>query len=130
MRNARNGGEMAPKRAATAIALAVALLAPVGNASAPPARPPVFSDAAARIFAARCVRCHGPRDAKNGLRLDSYEGARRGGESGPVIIPGDGSSLLLQKIEGKDQPSMPPRRPLSRREIAAIAAWIVAGARL
>ena len=94
------------------------------------ARPTVTFDAAvAAIFHRHCVRCHGPREQSGGLRLDSYENVLRGGEEGPAIIPGDpDASLLFQKVQRRDDPPMPPRKPLPAPDLAKIRAWIAAGA--
>ena len=40
------------------------------------------------ILEQSCVECHGPKKQKGKLRLDSKEAAFKGGEDGPVIIPG------------------------------------------
>jgi mono/diheme cytochrome c family protein len=82
------------------------------------------------IFTARCVQCHGPEKQKNGLRLDTRSAALEGGDDGPVITPGNGAqSKLVRRILGEARPRMPFReRPLEAGEIAAIRAWIDAGA--
>ena len=41
------------------------------------------------LLLTRCVKCHGPEKQKAKLRLDSAAGLARGGESGPVVRPGD-----------------------------------------
>jgi mono/diheme cytochrome c family protein len=106
-----------------------AIAAPGGAAAETPARPR-YGDAVADIFAARCVSCHGPQESENDLRLDSYGAVMRGGQAGPVIVPSDpAASLALQKILGRDKPAMPPRGgKLKASEIAAVRAWIAAGA--
>ena len=88
-----------------------------------------FDATVTAVFHRHCVRCHGPREQSGGLRLDSYENVLRGGEEGPVIIPGDpNASLLFQKVQRRDDPPMPPRKALPAREVAKIRAWIAAGA--
>ena len=82
----------------------------------------------APVFARQCVRCHGPAHHHGGLRLDGYEEALRGGDSGPAIITGNArDSLLIQKLEHRDRPPMPPRKRLSRETIATIRSWIDQG---
>ena len=62
------------------------------------------------ILEANCNQCHGTSQSMNGLRLDTREAAMKGGQSGPAILPGDGSSsLLYRKIVG-DAPGSPGRR--------------------
>ena len=83
------------------------------------------------ILEARCVRCHGPAKSKAGLHLDTVSGILKGGDSGGVIIPGDGAhSLLVTILNGdEDRPRMPPSgEPLSAEEVGLIKAWIDAGA--
>jgi uncharacterized membrane protein len=46
-----------------------------------------------------CIRCHGHKKQKGGLRLDSEKAAMTGGETGVVIIPGDAAaSPMVQRI--------------------------------
>lgn len=93
---------------------------------------PDFLRDVAPLFAKRCVECHGPEAQESGLRLDRASDAFKGGYSGAVIIPGKSSeSRLLTLIRGQDADGvvMPPEGDrLSEAEIAAIAAWIDAGA--
>lgn len=76
--------------------------------------------------------CHGDEKQKGGLRLDSLDAMKLGGDSGePSILPGDSAgSLLYRAITGTHQDlSMPPKGgPLSSEQIATIKAWIDAGA--
>jgi len=90
------------------------------------------------IFDNSCVKCHGPQKAKGKLRLDSLEGALKGGEDGKVIQPGDGaSSVLLHNIAHLGDPDdyMPPPKnkdgiaPLTPAQIGLIRAWIEQGAK-
>jgi len=85
------------------------------------------------ILADRCGSCHGPSKRKGRLRLDSHGAILAGGDSGPALVPGDpGASLLVQRtalpLEHEDH--MPPEgKPQpSSEELAAVVAWIVAGA--
>jgi mono/diheme cytochrome c family protein len=83
------------------------------------------------IFHERCYMCHGPANQMSGLRLDQKAAALKGGYSGAVIAPGDsGASKLVERISsGKAGFKMPPAGPaLSPAQIAAVKAWIDAGA--
>ncbi len=87
------------------------------------------------IFSENCHACHGPDDKaiKGELRLDTREGAMKGGESGKVILPGDAAaSPLLQHITSTDPDEvMPPpkkKKPLKSEQIALIRQWISEGA--
>jgi hypothetical protein len=90
---------------------------------------PTYAQDIAPLFELRCVKCHGSPFARNDLRLSTYANVMRGGETGTAVIPGDPEgSLLLKKVEGRDKPSMPPRRPLSKAEKELLRRWIAAGA--
>jgi mono/diheme cytochrome c family protein len=88
-----------------------------------------FDEGVATIFRARCVRCHGPDEVSGGLRLDGYDALMRGGERGPVVVPGNvGASLLMLKVLRRDKPAMPPRKRLAPSEVRRIRSWIESGA--
>lgn len=84
------------------------------------------------LFARRCYACHGALQRQAGLRLDTAEAMRRGGESGPAVERGKSAdSLLIDVLTGAAGLDMPPRgegKPLSTEEIAAIRRWIDEGA--
>lgn len=98
-------------------------------ATPPPARPVSFARDVAPVLDRWCVSCHGDRETRAALRLDSLSGVMRGGDAGPAVIPGNpDDSLLLAKIEHRHRPSMPPRRRIPAPAVALIRAWIAAGA--
>jgi Planctomycete cytochrome C len=123
----------------TALALALAVWARAPGVAAlspgvspqPPtaASPPSFAKDVAPILDRWCVSCHGEKEAQAGLRLDSYDATIKGGEDGPVIVPGDpeGSQLLAQ-VERRTRPVMPPKKRLAKDAVAVIRAWIASGA--
>ena len=82
------------------------------------------------ILEDRCHACHGSSLVTANLRLDSKSGAMKGGDSGPVIVPGKaGESLLIQRISGsKLGIRMPPTGALPSAEITALRDWIDQGA--
>ena len=83
------------------------------------------------VLAEKCYACHGAGAANlfAGLRLDSRAGLLRGGDSGPAIVPQDSAgSLLLKALRGEAKTPMPPTGRLPEERIAAIAAWVDAGA--
>ncbi|RLS80252.1 MAG: DUF1549 domain-containing protein, partial [Planctomycetota bacterium] len=83
------------------------------------------------VLQARCYACHGVLKQEAGLRLDTAELARKGGESGLVIRLGEPTtSPLLQRVMSLDEAErMPPEgEPLTPGEIAALRGWIEAGA--
>jgi uncharacterized protein DUF1553/uncharacterized protein DUF1549/cytochrome c len=83
------------------------------------------------ILAARCLNCHGEKKQNGGLRLDVKSSAMRGGHSGPALVAGKATeSLLYQRVTApNDEGRMPPAgERLSLAEVAALKAWIDAGA--
>ena len=57
------------------------------------------------IFAINCIGCHG---GSGGLYLNSYTNLMAGGNSGAVVISGNGAgSLLVKKLRDEHAPSMP-----------------------
>jgi len=94
-----------------------------------------YSDVDA-LFVRSCVECHGGNEPEGNLILESFEALMKGGETGPVIVPGKSSdSLLVKLIEGFEvkgkKKIMPPgkRAKLKPEEIASIRGWIDAGAK-
>jgi cytochrome c553 len=78
-----------------------------------------------------CVECHGAEKVKGGLRVDSREALRRGGDSGPAVVPGEpAKSLLLSAIKHLDPDlKMPSKAPkLDPALIADFERWISLGA--
>lgn len=84
---------------------------------------PVWEGDIANIFESKCITCHGTT-VMSGLNLTTYADALNGGETGPVITPGDGAtSLLITKQQAGGHPGQ-----LTDEEIARVRAWIDAGA--
>ena len=79
-----------------------------------------------------CYECHSAnaKTLRGCLRLDTAAGVRKGGDSGPLFIPGKpAESLLVAVVKHEDQDyQMPPRGKLSDREIAELVSWIQRGA--
>ncbi len=84
------------------------------------------------VLLERCHSCHSATAdrVKGDLRLDSAEGLRQGGESGPVLVAGEPELSRLIEAIRYDNPDlqMPPRGKLPDGEIEAITAWVRAGA--
>jgi len=77
------------------------------------------------LFQSRCGTCHGPGSLIMGLDLTTYQTALKGGNDGPVIIPGDPqASLLIQKQQGE----LPHFGQFSPEELQIISEWITNGA--
>ena len=90
----------------------------------------LFESKIRTILVQHCYKCHSAKakELQAGLYLDSPEGLRRGGDSGPVI---DGNrptdSLLLQALRYED-PEMPPDGKLPDQVIDDFARWVRMGA--
>ncbi|MEW6307048.1 MAG: PSD1 and planctomycete cytochrome C domain-containing protein [Verrucomicrobiota bacterium] len=83
------------------------------------------------MLAEHCYECHSIRSAqlKGGLLLDSKAGWERGGNSGPVIIPGDpANSRLIRVIKQPDTQSPPEYHRLSTRQLTDLERWVTIGA--
>ena len=85
------------------------------------------------VLVKHCYECHSAESGKSkgGLRLDTREAIRTGGDSGPAVVPGDPSkSLLLSAIKHTDPDlEMPPNKPrLPTSIIADVETWIKSGA--
>jgi len=80
------------------------------------------------LLQAKCGRCHGEKDRKAALDLRTPSSMQRGGESGPVIVPGrpDQSALYLRIDAGEMPPD--PADALSAQQLDLIRRWLAAGA--
>jgi len=126
------------------VAIALVLLALAGQARS--AEPEADSDAAPDaehlaaygdtirpLLAERCFACHGGLRQEAGLRLDTADLMAAGGDSGPAVVKGDpAASLVLARVaDANPTTRMPPEgegEPLSAAQVAAVSAWIAAGA--
>jgi hypothetical protein len=119
-----------------AIGAASAAFAPVvGEPVKPPS--PESKEAAAffqskigPVLAESCLKCHGPKKARGGLRLDSRAALLKGGDRGPAVVPGDAEkSLLIQAIRYvHEKVKMPPGKPLPDATANDFVAWVRDGA--
>ncbi len=111
-------------------ARSVALVFLTGSLCLPAFGDVSFSEEIEPLFNRHCVVCHGESLQQSGLRLDRRDSAMRGGNSGPVIRPGNASaSALLQRLEGLGGlQQMPPGRALAASEIETIRMWVDEGA--
>jgi hypothetical protein len=81
------------------------------------------------LLVEKCLGCHGEKKPKGDLRLDSLAGMLKGGESGPAVVPGKPEqSLLVTAVRHNETLKMPPKEKLPAADIAALAAWVKAGA--
>lgn len=90
-----------------------------------------FENKVRPLLIEHCYACHSADEEINGgLALDSRNGWARGGDSGPVIVPGQPDKSLLIKAVRYQEPDyeMPPDGKLKEAEIAILEKWIAIGA--
>lgn len=83
------------------------------------------------ILRERCFACHGALKSEGGLRLDTATAAKKGGDSGAAIIPGNiTESALLKRIASKDDSErMPPEgEHLTAAQQDLLRRWVEGGA--
>ena len=81
------------------------------------------------LLAARCFRCHGEKEQKGSVRLDSAEALLGKSDDEAVVKPGHPeSSHLMEVIRYKDEPKMPPDGKLPDADIQILSEWIRRGA--
>ena len=85
------------------------------------------------VLAEQCYRCHSQAAAKKGklegkLLLDSRDGVRKGGESGPAVVPGHVKDSLLIAAVRHESLQMPPDTKLEAGVIADLVRWVEMGA--
>ena len=97
-----------------------------------PAATAFFEKKIRPVLSEHCYECHSVSVGKNKgeLILDTAEGLREGGESGPMIVPGNPeASLIFQKINHREPDErMPPEYRLDGNIIADFRQWIESGA--
>ncbi|MDR3634595.1 MAG: DUF1549 domain-containing protein [Isosphaeraceae bacterium] len=114
--------------------MSLSLAAPVplalsAEGKADPARMEYFESKVRPLLANHCQGCHGPEKQKAGLRLDSRAALARGGDSGPVVQPGNPeASRLIEAVRYGGDVQMPPKRKLADAEIDVLSQWIKMGA--
>ncbi len=82
------------------------------------------------LLAAECYQCHGEKKQKANLRVDSRAGLLAGGESGPVLAPGQPEQSRIVDAVRYQNPDlqMPPKGKLSEKQIAVLVEWVKLGA--
>ena len=112
-----------------------ALLSSVAAHAAEPSRSQIefFENKVRPLLANHCYKCHSQKaeKVKGGLTLDTREGLLAGGNSGPVIVPGNpDKSPLIEAIRYTNPDlQMPPKgEKLSETQVADLVAWVKMGA--
>jgi hypothetical protein len=84
------------------------------------------------VLVEHCYKCHSAehRATKGGLRVDSRDALRKGGDSGPAVVPNDlDESLLIAAVRYDDDSlKMPPKGKLKDEVIADLERWVKMGA--
>jgi len=85
------------------------------------------------MLVTHCYECHSAgasakKKLKGGLLLDTREGCRVGGESGPAVVPGKPDESLLISALKHDSFEMPPKGKLPDELIAHFVKWVELGA--
>lgn len=86
---------------------------------------PTWEPRVQAVLDQHCVKCHGPIEQKSGLVLDTPQGALRGGDEGPVVVPGKpAASRLVTYLAADADPHMPPKKQLSEAEVRLLSDWV------
>jgi mono/diheme cytochrome c family protein len=122
--------------------LAIAAAAQGAAATLPPAstkQDVTYATDIKTILDASCAKCHSGDKPKARLKLDTLEGALKGGKDGKVITPGDSANSFVVKsvahLTTDHDTWMPPLNnkanigPLTPEQIGLIRAWIDQGAK-
>ncbi len=85
------------------------------------------------VLVENCYKCHskGSEKVKGGLLLDSRDGLRKGGNTGPGLVPGNpDKSMIIQAVRYTDKDlEMPPNdKKLPAAQIADLEQWVKMGA--
>src|SRR5438270_13804600 len=79
------------------------------------------------VLVEHCYECHAvnAKKVRGGLLLDSRDGTRKGGFTGPAVVPGDLAQSLLIKAAHYTVADMkvPKKGKLSAAIIADLVAW-------
>src|SRR6266487_4963945 len=112
--------------------LIVSGLVAFGNKEARPADKVDFARDIQPILKKSCVECHGPEKPKGKLRLDTKDGALKGGKDGVVIEPGnaDKSEVYRRITLPADNDDVMPNKgdKLTKAQTDLIRDWINQGA--
>ena len=102
------------------------------NDKASPEQVAFFEKKIRPVLIDHCYKCHAAdaEKIKGGLTLDTRDGVRKGGDTGPVIVPGNPDrSSLITAVRYKDEATkMPPKAKLSDEQIADLETWVKMGA--
>jgi WD40 repeat protein len=108
----------------------------LGFAAVPAGDPIDFRRDVYPILKANCIACHNKTTTKADLNMETPELMKKGGESGPGLLPGKGAeSIILQAAAHEWDSEMPPKSNkvgavnLTADEIELLKKWIDQGAK-
>ncbi len=106
------------------------LTTPALSVAAEPTGVQFFEAKIRPVLVKECYSCHSAesKKVKGGLLLDTRDGLRKGGESGPAVVPGKLTESLIIKALRHDEIAMPPKQKLPDEVIADFERWINMGA--
>ncbi len=118
------------------LVMGLLVLLAVGTASAgeplPAEQVEFFEKKVRPVLVEHCYKCHSAasKTAKGGLLLDTRDGVRTGGDSGPALEAGNpDKSLLIKAVRYTDKElRMPPKTRLAPGQVADLEAWVKMGA--
>ncbi|MBA63318.1 MAG: hypothetical protein CMJ76_13255 [Planctomycetaceae bacterium] len=115
------------------ITIVILLILPFGQALAgedTSAEIEFFEKRIRPVLVTKCYECHSSiaSDIKGGLVLDSRNAIRKGGDSGPAVVPGKIADSLLYSALLHDSFEMPPDEKLPQNIINDFKLWIESGA--
>jgi hypothetical protein len=94
-----------------------------------------FENKVRPLLVEHCYSCHSAEaeakgKLKAGLRMDSLEGLKKGGDSGPALTPGDpAKSLIVEAMNYRNEDmAMPPKAKLDDAQIQILTEWVQMGA--
>ncbi|MDP6446119.1 MAG: PSD1 and planctomycete cytochrome C domain-containing protein [Pirellulaceae bacterium] len=89
-----------------------------------------FEEKIRPLLADKCYKCHGPEEQESNLRLDSWEGIERGGDTAEDLLgdPAEKGLLMAAVKYELDDLQMPPEEKLDDDEIALLLRWLKMGA--
>ena len=110
------------------IGLFAALTALAAGAQTPSEGDLEFFEAKVRpLLIDKCFECHAStsKRVKGGFKLDTYDDLLRGGENGPVVVPGDvEASPLVKAVRYDGELQMPPKEQLDAASINVLEEWV------
>ncbi len=98
-------------------------------------RPVDFQVDVLPILKTGCLACHNAKDAEAGVVLETPKTILKGGDEGPIVVPGKADQSVLIRVASRlKKPHMPPpknkagAKPLAPKELGILKLWIDQGA--